>query len=118
VLIGVFVHHRPAVKFWNINESTLQIVQTGGNHGSEDDEVADLEEEAELECESDDEPDVHIAGPPPQAFAFKIDIDIDIDSKALRDMVSVILEVRGAAQPHQASSRTTAQVSEAPDWNW
>ena len=98
--------YRPVVKFRNIDESVLQIVQTGGN-GAEDPDS--LEE------------DVNVAGPPPaQAFTFEIDVDVDINSKALRDMVSADPAVQEEVRPQQASSVVNAPQAlvVVPNWNW
>ena len=106
------------VKFQNIDESILQIVQTGGN-GAEDPDS--LEEDVESDCESDDEEDVNVASPPPaQAFTFEIDVDVDINSKALRDMVSADPAVQEEVRPQQASSVVNAPQAPVvvPNWNW
>jgi hypothetical protein len=104
------------VKFRNIDANTLQTLQTGGDHCSEDHHVSDVD--AESEDDGDDKLDADAASPPPEAEVFEIDPDIDINSKALRDMVSVdpvVCEV----QPQEGS---VAMASQAPagrlNWDW
>ena len=87
------------VKFWNIEESILHVVQSKDDYGEEK-EFSDDESDSEGE---DSEPcwDEIL---PPQAPTFKVDCGIDITSQALWDMVSTEHSVGPSAPPQCTSS--------------
>jgi hypothetical protein len=112
---------RPAVKFRNIDENALHVIQTGDQSVSDDGGLSEHGDEPESEPESDseseDETETNVAGPvPPQAFAFEIDSEIDINSIAL--MVAVEPVVREEVRPQKETLKATQQVAVAPNWNW
>jgi hypothetical protein len=111
---------RPAVKFRNIDENALQIVQTGDQGVSDDGGLSEHGDEPGSDSESEDETETNVASgtAPPQAIAFEIDTEIDINSTALRDMVAVEPVVREEVRPQKETPKVMQRVTVAPNWNW
>jgi len=113
---------RPAVKFRNIDENALHVLQTGDQNVLDDGIPSEHEDEPESGSESEDETGTNIASPPQsppsQAFAFEIDTEIEINSTALRDMVAEEPVVHEEIRPQKETPKVTQQVTVTPNWNW
>jgi hypothetical protein len=114
----------PVVKFWNIEGSVLQAVQTGS---TDDESVADIDGVADLDNEDEAEDkllELEIGEcQPAQAVAFEIHPDIDINLKALKDMfstdpVSVVstVDLSSVLESLQAAMMVTNNGD--ADWNY